>query len=488
MNDSRNTTRTFLTVGALVPWTIRVVASLLLVCSSAAVARNPAPHFPSPRGDKLTTADMTGWLRTVTPTGHIDEGNPFFKSLGSNGRSCSSCHRQAEGWTISAAEVRQRFRQTDGKDPIFRLVDGATSPLDDVSTLAAREQAYSMLLKHGDLRIGIGIPANAEFTLTEVDDPYGYASAKQLSLFRRPLPATNLVWLTGVMWDGRETAAPFHAPMDAGEQRVDIDASLALQASDAILGHEQASAPADEKTIAQIVDFESHLNTAQVRDRLAGFLYDDDAIGGPRMLVQQRFWIGINDPLGNDPTGEAFDPRAMRLFDGWRDADNRYGFGLRGFARASIVRGEKLFNSMPIAITGVAGLNDATGKPLIHGHCSTCHNAPGIGNHSVGSPLNIGISDASRRTSDMPLYTLTNKKTGAVVQTTDPGLALITGKWKDIGKFKGPILRGVVSHPPYFHNGSAATLVDAVNFYDTRFHIGMTERQKEDLVAFLSAL
>ena len=88
----------------------------------------------------------------------------------------------------------------------------------------------------------------------------------------------------------------------------------------------------------------------------------------------------------------------------------------------------------------------------------------------------------------MPLYTLTNIQTGQVVQTTDPGLAMLTSKWADIGKFKGPILRGLAARAPYFHNGSAATLMDVVDFYDTRFNIGMTELQKQDLVAFLSAL
>ena len=71
---------------------------------------------------------------------------------------------------------------------------------------------------------------------------------------------------------------------------------------------------------------------------------------------------------------------------------------------------------------------------------------------------------------------------------TDPGRALVTGKWKDIGRFKGPILRGPPGRPPYFHNGAAATLVDVVAFYDVRFRLGLSERQKADLVAFLRAL
>ena len=42
---------------------------------------------------------------------------------------------------------------------------------------------------------------------------------------------------------------------------------------------------------------------------------------------------------------------------------------------------------------------------------------------------------------------------------------MITGKWADIGRFKGPILRALAARAPYFHNGSAATLEEVVEFY-----------------------
>jgi cytochrome c peroxidase len=103
-------------------------------------------------------------------------------------------------------------------------------------------------------------------------------------------------------------------------------------------------------------------------------------------------------------------------------------------------------------------------------------------------PLDIGIADASRRTPDLPLYTLRNKQTGETIQTTDPGRALITGKWNDIGKFKGPTLRGLAARAPYFHNGSAADLDAVVDFYDQRFGIGLTPEEKADLAAFLRTL
>jgi cytochrome c peroxidase len=86
------------------------------------------------------------------------------------------------------------------------------------------------------------------------------------------------------------------------------------------------------------------------------------------------------------------------------------------------------------------------------------------------------------------LYTLQNNVTGETIKTTDPGRALITGKWKDVGRFKGPVLRSVASRPPYFHDGSAPDLNAVVDFYNDRFGIGLTELEKADLEAFLGAL
>jgi cytochrome c peroxidase len=106
----------------------------------------------------------------------------------------------------------------------------------------------------------------------------------------------------------------------------------------------------------------------------------------------------------------------------------------------------------------------------------------------VPAPLNIGLVDESRRTPDMPLYTFRCISTGQEIKLTDPGRAMITGKCKDLGRFKGPILRGLAARAPYFHNGSAATLEDAVEFYNTRFHLAFTDQEKKDLVAFLRTL
>lgn len=49
-------------------------------------------------------------------------------------------------------------------------------------------------------------------------------------------------------------------------------------------------------------------------------------------------------------------------------------------------------------------------------------------------------------------------------------------------------LRGLWQHPPYFHNGSAATLEAVVSTYNTRKSLGLSAAQMADLVQYLKSL
>lgn len=245
-----------------------------------------------------------------------------------------------------------------------------------------------------------------------------------------------------------------------------------------------------------IVNFEMALATAQTIDYRAGALDANGAIGGSVMIhshIMPAFFVGINDPLGGNPRGMPFTPVIFNLYDAWAHSssldDNGESEVIRR-RRASILRGQKLFNSKPITITGVAGLNDDMNLVSIPGTCGTCHDSPNAGNHSVSAPLNIGVGDLDSPldVSYLPVFTLQNKTTYEIKTTTDPGRALITGLWKDVGRLKGPVLRGLPGRAPYFHNGSADSLADVVEFYNHRFNIGLTPREKKDLSAFLSTL
>jgi len=432
-------------------------------------------------------ADPSGTISTYQPNGDTQtSSNAFFQSLGTNGRSCVTCHEEQTAWSVSAQSVQARFNSSLGTDPIFRLVDGATCPNADVSSLQNKLQAYSLLLSKGLIRIGLPVPANTQFQVNVVSDPYncntnpttGLLSPTSgiVSIYRRPLPSTNLGFLSAIMWDGREP-------------------NLFSQSVDATLGHAQANASPSTAQQQQIVNFENGVFTAQILDNAAKNLDADGATGGPVTLQGQLagFFIGINDPLGQNPTGTPFTPNVFNLFQAW---SNLSGGGVNK-DRGSVARGETLFNTTQINITGVGGLNDVLGVQSISGFCGTCHDTPNVGNHSVKAPLNIGIANAGPNSppaldiSGLPVFMLSctsGPLTGQSFIVTDPGRALISGKCADIGKVKGPILRGLAARAPYFHNGSAATLLDVVEFYNQRFNLGFTDQQKSDLVAFLETL
>lgn len=460
-------------------WVLGAALVSTTLVGALGTTRRAGAHDGMPAG--LTFSNAAGVLGTVTTGGRIDTSNPFFADLGTNGRTCFTCHRPAQAWTITPAEVRERFDRTDGLDPLFRVNDGSNCAAADLSTTDNRRRAFSVLLSRGSIRVEREVPVGAEFEIIDVDDPYRCgAPLTSVSMYRRPLPTTNLSFLSGVMWDGR-ASAPGRAIYD----------DLIAQAIDAIEGHAQGVRPTDAQLHA-IVDFELGLVTAQVRDHSAGNLGAAGARGGLATLSRQPFCIGINDPLGMRPSvpnaclapTTVFDPVVFTLFDPWQNANSP--------ERQAIARGEALFNTRRFVIDNVLGLNGGVSDPVFgpiqSGTCTMCHDTPNAGNHSVAMPLNIGIAAASRRTPDLPLYTLRNLWTSEVVQTTDPGRAMVTGRWRDIGKFKGPILRALAARPPYFHDGSAATLEDVVAFYDTRFNLRLTEAEKADLVAFLRAL
>jgi hypothetical protein len=432
-------------------------------------------------GGLLVFANGAGLMGTFSTAGAIDLDNPFFKDLGTNGRRCVSCHQPDSAWTITPANVLRRFLATRGADPIFTNNDGSNCEGARPANPIAELGAYSLLLTRGLIRVGLDLPQGAEFIVDRVRDPYHCApGTSDVSAYRRPLPAANLPFLSAVMWDGRESSAT-----------TTIDQDLQHQANDATRGHAAAARDLTPLEMRQIVDFETGVFAAQIRDRLAGGLDRAGAYGGPRTLSTQPFFIGVNDPVGLNPTGAPFDPHAFTIFDAWLAPGGHHDAPTA--ARAAIARGQALFDTRPIVLSGVGGLNSQTfpnGVTLpasFTGTCTTCHDTPNAGNHSIKAPLDIGLADPAQAPY-LPIYTLRNIATGDTIDTTDPGRALVSGKWADVGKFKGPILRALAARAPYFHNGSAATLDQVLDFYERRFHLGLTPEERADLLAFLRAL
>ena len=84
-----------------------------LIISSPKTGTSESPLLPN----NLPFENTSGLHATFSTSGSIDLRNEFFQNLGTNGRSCGTCHRAEEGWTITPA---RGFRHdlTGRKEPI----------------------------------------------------------------------------------------------------------------------------------------------------------------------------------------------------------------------------------------------------------------------------------------------------------------------------------------------------------------------------------
>ena len=294
------------------------------------------------------------------------------------------------------------------------------------------------------------------------------------------------------MFDARES---FFYPLNNGQTfAANLNTDLTQQAIDANHDHAQANQPPTQTQLSQIVGFELALNSAQLVDFGAGAL-SKGAQGGAQFLSTQPYYPGFNDSLGGDPNGNKFTPNVFTIYSAFQNSSNPQ--------RASIARGEQIFNTHPLTISNVPGL--VTGTQQINGTCTTCHDTFNVGNHSFPLALDIGTSRSLSYETDpnilaalvqlqapnLPVFRLDCTQgplAGNTYYTSGPGKALTTGQCSDIGRGKGLILRGLPARAPYFHNGVAGNLQQVVNFYNQRFQIGLSQQEMQDLINFLQTL
>lgn len=473
--------------------TWRGLMAALAGCSMAGCGAEDSTVVES---SALAAAINTGGLaETVTPTGTIDRTNSFFQRLGTNARTCETCHSADQGWTLTPFGATARFITTAGQDALFLPHDEGARPDANLSTLSLRLADFGpTLLARGLTRFTRTNPATSEYDVIAVSDPSGFSTTTSFLNFRRPTPTANEALVASVAW----TAGP-------GLVRT----ALTNLVGGAANLHEQRDpttpVPAD---VAQAqVDFQLGIFFAQSVDALAGRLDTDGATGGPTNLMSQPFHVGINDIQGLDPAGQPFSPTVFNLFDAWaayaqdgnrehdharacpswvrNDRDHRRRVAA---ARAAIYRGQQIFNTTSFAISGVNGLNDLLGQPTVMGTCSTCHNSPNVGGHSVVRMFDVGTADPVNCDPILPQVTVKNKTTQETRTVCDLGRANGSRLWAQIGTFRAPPLRGLAARAPYFHDGQASRIEDVVDYFDRRFNIGLTNNQRSDLAAFLRAL
>jgi len=423
-----------------------------------------------------------GQVGIVNRTGAVHtEDHPFFESLGTNRRACVTCHQPSSGMSVSAASLRQRWKETDGRDPVFAAVDGSNCPDLPQGVL----NSHSLLLERGLFRISLPWPPRSagggvikpEFKIEVVRDEAGcntspvyglQRKSPSISVYRRPRIAANLEYVVAgrdgitFMADGREP-------------------SLISQATTAVMVHEQAQTAPTPQQLRRIVDFETQIYAAQISDIRGGLLNEKR---GPLLLGPENLSSKSAGSLGGDPGNSPF-----LSFDVWQKRTGERDLGLQPEFRASVARGSEVFFSRPLRIPDTVTL-DKSDQPGMQ-TCASCHMAGTTRWMDIGT-TNVPPPKASNQ---LPVFRITcdgaapaHPLLGRVFYTQDPGRALISGKCADVGSIVLQQLRALAARAPYFSNGSARTLREVVDFYDRRFAIGYTEQEKQDLVNFLSVL
>src|SRR5580698_355322 len=353
-----------------------------------------------PESDAFDSVNGTLGVLNASGPAHT-AGYPFFAALGTNVRRCVNCHQPTYAMSVSATGLLERWRQTDGKDPVFAAFDGSNCP----ELPQGQESSHSLLLKRGLFRIPLswppknadGSPKPVEFTIEVVRDPtgcntsreYGLKSADPtVSVYRRPRPAANLKYvLSGAQPIVLKTGKLADLDPDTGKpvsMNLMSDArepSLKTQALSAIMGHEQArSAPSREK-IEQIIEFESQVYAAQAAHIFGGSLTEPSGPSGlgPAALRDHRAGV-----LGDNN----FDP-VFGLFNTWKGTD---------YYRASVSRGADIFMFRQFWLRDAAHINNiGLGNPVKR-TCATCHNS-----QMTGQDLSAGWVDVG--TTNFPTWT-----------------------------------------------------------------------------------
>jgi len=469
-------------------------------------------------------ANAFGRLGIVNADGAIaTAGHPFFEPLGSNGRACVTCHQPADGMSLALPTIAVLWAATEGQDPLFAAIDGMNCP-----HLPRGEAAsHSLLLERGLIRVALpwppvdagGEPVEPEFALEVVRDPTGCnthpawgidGERREVSVYRRPRPAANLRYVassgfgvspfigkTGMLAAlDPDTGRPVNMNMMADAR----EATLRTQAQSAARTHLEIAAPLSRAELDAIEAFERQLYAAQAFSQGAGAL---DEPGGPSGLGPRAMQSGSDGVLGNNTTRFVIptEDKWAELPEGGDAAERE-----QNAFRESVQRGHDVFFFRTFWISDAMHINTVgLGNPIKR-TCATCHGMHMTGMDTANGWMDVGSTNHpfalepaespwAEELPELPLFRVTCRADlpphpflGREIYTQDPGRALISGKCEDVGAIVIQQFRGLAARPPYFSNGSAATLRELVDFYDRRFNIRYTEQERDDLVNFLSVL
>ena len=183
------------------------------------------------------------------------------------------------------------------------------------------------------------------------------------------------------------------------------------------------------------------------------------ATGDGDDLAYWNRYVGVTQMGGHGNFTDARIPGGVNITNGTDDLVT---------AKLPALQAYQLSIAAPPAPAGSFDAAAATrGKVLFEGKagCASCHSGPEFtdANERLHAPSEVASEPEA---AGVPSYA---SRTATKMYRTAP-------------------LKGVWQHPPYFHNGSAATLVDVVNKYNAKQSLKLTSAEVSDVAEYVKSL
>jgi cytochrome c peroxidase len=376
----------------------------------------------------------------------VTQGRELFSdgTLGSNGRSCATCHVLNEHTQLSPANAQSRFNPANPlSDPLFRAIDA-----DDLS--APPGSLTFDHVKQGLFRISFGLPANVDLL-----DGDGNVIT----------PSPRPPWISVPVWHSVPTVE--NTVMTAPYQFAGLANNLPGQVIGAVSLHAQGLGVPTLEVRNAVASFEKATLSSEAM-KTTVFNFENQL---PAFDPDPAFPPGSNEALGK----ALFQQTCAKCHGGPR-GNQITGAGIRSEAYLELNRDGTIkidrFTHRPRPLAGhESDIFINTGVTLVTSLMQV---------RALPNTLPVALpryrlrfyTDATRtvQVADLPpKCPLIARNDRSQCFTVDPGRALVSGDPADFEAFDIPQLRGIAGTAPYFHDNSSPTLEAVVDLYSRFF-------------------
>jgi cytochrome c peroxidase len=245
---------------------------------------------------------------------------------------------------------------------------------------------------------------------------------------------------------------------------------------------------------------------------------------GRARTLEEQAWgpLLAGDEMGNSSRAAVADQVARlpdyaglfeQAFPGSGPSPETISAALAAYQRSLVSAGSRFDRFFLKGEVNALSASERRGYVLFRGvaHCDACHTLESndtLFTDNQFHNLGVGLDKGDRSSAQVSVQLAPGVETKVSVAmldslfrapAKDEGRFEVTGVEKDRFAYRTPTLRNVELTAPYMHDGSLATLRDVVDFYDRggiqnpglddfMMPLFLSERDKEDLVAFMRAL